>query len=302
MKLSIIIPVYNVEDTINRCVESVLHQGIDNFEIILVDDGSTDSSRELCDKWQASNKHIIAIHQPNKGLSAARNTGISHATGDMITFVDSDDYLKDNTYSTILSLAQKHDIVEFPISRIYPSSQQAETLALEEKVFTDMQSYWTQTKAYTHTYACNKIYKRHLFKQIHFPEGKIFEDALTFPKLLQEARDICTTVHGEYYYTFNPNGITATAKGTELEMLLKGHIDSLAIWDDALFYLYVLNIQMDVTELTGKPPILPYRTVSPFTKGLTAKLRMKALLLNIFGINGICNINQAIHKWKIPRS
>ena len=89
MKLSIIIPVYNVEDTLDRCVESVLHQGIDDFEVILVDDGSTDRSAKMCDEWQTMEKHIIVIHQQNAGLSAARNAGIEKATGEQITFVKS---------------------------------------------------------------------------------------------------------------------------------------------------------------------------------------------------------------------
>lgn len=301
MKLSIVIPVYHVEDTINKCIESVLHQGIDDFEVILVDDGSTDNCPQICDEWQAKDKHIITIHRQNGGLSAARNTGIEKATGELITFVDSDDYLEEGTYSAIIPLAEEHDIVEFPVYRLFKSGRQ-QTLSLPHRIYTDKKAYWLEGKGYMHTYAWNKIYRRSLFDHIRYPEGRVFEDAATFPKLLLAAKDICTTNQGLYYYCWNSEGITATAKGPELESLLNWHLESLKLWCDAAYYLHVLNIQMDVCELTGKSPVLPFSRINPFGKGLDLKLRMKALALNLLGIKGICNINKTIHQWKKNRS
>lgn len=297
MKLSIIIPVYNVEDTLDRCVESVLHQGIDDFEVILVDDGSTDRSAKMCDEWQTMEKHIIVIHQQNAGLSAARNAGIEKATGELITFVDSDDYLKDDTYSAIMPLAEAHDIVEFPIWRFF-----LQMISLPDKVFTDKQAYWHKTKAYTHTYAWNKIYKTSLFDKIRFPVGRVFEDAVTFPLLLQAAKDICTTSKGLYYYTQNAKGITATANGHELQSLLDGHMQALALWPDPCYYLHVLNIQIDVYEQAGTAPVLPFKRINPFDESLPPRLQLKAILLNIFGVKGLCKITKVIHRWKKPRS
>ena len=98
MKLSVIIPVYRVEDTLDRCVESVLAQDCHDMELILVDDGSPDSCGQRCDEWAQKDRRIKAIHQPNGGLSKARNAGIGQATGDYITFVDSDDLR--STYGT----------------------------------------------------------------------------------------------------------------------------------------------------------------------------------------------------------
>ena len=298
MKLSIVIPVYHVEDTLNRCVESVLRQGIDDFEVILVDDGSKDRSAEMCDEWQEKDSHILVIHQQNGGLSAARNAGIERATGELITFVDSDDFLKEGTYQAIMPLAERHDIVEFPVSR-HPSP-----IAYHPSpaIYTDKQFYWLETQAYNHTYAWNKIYKRSLFDNVRFPVGRVFEDVATFPKLLQAARDICTTSEGLYFYTLNEKGITATAQGAEMESLLYGHLDVLRQWSDASYYMHVLNIQMDVCELTGKAPVLPFKRINPLTKGLTAKLRLKALVQDLLGINGICKINKTLHQWKKPRS
>ena len=301
MKLSIVIPVYNVENTLDRCVESVLHQGIGDFEVILVDDGSRDRSAAICDEWQAKDAHILVIHQENRGLSAARNAGISRATGELITFVDSDDFLKEGTYSGIIALAERYDIVEYPVCRFHQSSSQ-QIISFSDKVYTDPKRYWLDAKGYSHTYACNKLYKRSLFDNIRFPEGQVFEDAATLPRLLQTARNICTVNQGLYYYTLNEKGITATANGKELKNLLDSHIHTMRQWNDTLYYMHVLNIQMDVCELSGEAPTLPFMRINPLAKRLPARLRVKALLLDLFGINGICIINKAIHQWKKPRS
>ena len=111
MKLSIIIPVYRVEDTLNRCVESVLNQNLDDFEVILVDDGSPDKCPQMCDDWAEKNANIRVVHKPNGGLSDARNAGVEKAQGDYITFVDSDDYIATDTYQPLLAtLARKTDV------------------------------------------------------------------------------------------------------------------------------------------------------------------------------------------------
>lgn len=103
MLLSVIIPVYRVEHTLQRCVESVLSQGVDDMEVILVDDGSPDNCPVLCDGWAEKDARVKVIHKDNGGLSDARNAGIEMATGDYLTFVDSDDYVEDDTYPALLA-------------------------------------------------------------------------------------------------------------------------------------------------------------------------------------------------------
>ena len=98
--LTVIIPVYNVEKYINKCLESIINQTYKNLEIILVDDGSTDNSSYLCDEWQKKDSRITVIHKKNGGLSDARNAGLQIAKGELITFVDSDDYVMLDTYDT----------------------------------------------------------------------------------------------------------------------------------------------------------------------------------------------------------
>ena len=110
MKLSVVIPVYRVEATLDRCVESVVGQSFDDIEVILVDDGSPDGCPARCDEWARRDERITVIHKPNGGLSDARNAGIERASGEFITFVDSDDFLDRRTYELVMPLAQQADI------------------------------------------------------------------------------------------------------------------------------------------------------------------------------------------------
>ena len=107
MKVSIVIPVYNVEKYLARCIQSVINQTYENIEIILVDDGSMDSSGKLCDTYKMKDNRIKVIHQRNLGVSAARNVGLDLAEGDSITFIDADDYVAENYIETLVNLMKK---------------------------------------------------------------------------------------------------------------------------------------------------------------------------------------------------
>lgn len=291
MKLSVVIPVYGVEATLDRCVESVVGQDVADMEVILVDDGSPDGCPAMCDEWAAKDSRITVVHKQNGGLSDARNAGIDVASGDLITFVDSDDYLAPDTYGPLMTRMEAEascDLLEFSI---------AGRLQLTEGSFDNTERYWTETKAYAHTYAWNKIYRQTLFDGVRYPVGKIFEDVYTLPLLLRKARRVLTTRHGYYYYTDNQQGITATAGGQGLTQLLDAHLTSGMPMDDA-YYMYLLNIQMDVWERTGAPIKLPHRQIR--TQELTLKKRLKAITLNTIGIKRLCILNKLLHKVKAP--
>lgn len=291
MKLTVIIPVYRVEQTLNRCVESVLRQSIDDMEVILVDDGSPDRCPQMCDDWANKDARIQVIHKMNGGLSDARNAGIDVATGEYITFVDSDDYIAPDTYQPLLQQLTEHpeyDFVEYPV---------AGKLPLSEKEFYDIQEYWIGCKAYLHTYAWNKIYKKNLFKHIRYPKGKLFEDAYTLPLLLREAQVFATTNVGCYHYCYNSNGITSKADGKALAMLLQAHLQNGMPMNDE-YYLHLANIQSDVWERTKEPITLPKRHLN--VSQLQGKEKTKAIILNTFGIKTLCKINKLIHLFKTP--
>lgn len=107
-KLSVIIPVYNAEKYIDRCIQSIIHQSYPNLQIIVIDDGSTDNSLTICQKYAEIDDRILCIHQRNKGVSAARNNGLDHAIGDYVTFVDSDDYIDEEMYDSMLKIANEY--------------------------------------------------------------------------------------------------------------------------------------------------------------------------------------------------
>lgn len=291
VKLSIIVPVYRVEATLDRCLTSVVSQSFADFEIILVDDGSPDRCPQICDEWAVRDERIKVIHQANAGLSAARNTGLTLAQGEYLTFIDSDDYIAEGTLEAVMGEMADNDILEYPVWCFFGSHHQS-LLSFESKSFSDMHEYWLQGRAYLHTYAWNKIYRRHLFQTVRYPVGKVFEDAYTLPLLLHHARQVKTSDKGLYYYCWNKEGITALARGKELRMLLDAHLTSGMPMDDR-YYMHLLNIQMDVYELTGDAPTLSYRRIKPFGN---IKQVVKAIALNILGIKGICKTNKIIHK------
>ena len=289
MKLSIVIPVYNVENTLVRCLDSVLAQSYHEYELILVDDGSTDGSAEICKYYDHRNVFIHYIRQSNKGLSGARNTGIEVAQGEYITFIDSDDYIAPDTLATLMKEIEDHqeyDILEYPMYVHYGCSR-AHKLAFPPLCYSSFDEYWLKGKAYMHAYACNKIYKTVLFQHIRYPIGKKFEDVYVLPKLCKVARNIATTNKGLYYYCWNKDGITANASGEDLAQLLNVNIKLLSDYHDEDYYLHILNIQMDVYELTGLQPSIPTYHYYHY---------VKLTLLNIIGINNLCKFNKILHK------
>lgn len=293
MLLSVIIPVYNGAGTLKRCVDSVLAQNVDGMEVVIVDDGSTDGSPILCDEY-SSEKNVHVIHQVNAGLSEARNAGLKSAQGTYVTFVDSDDYLEPNAYSQLLPLCiNEHcDILEY--SYFLQLYKDLTPKKLFNKSYTDPLSYWLDGHAYTHTYACNKIYKRSLFNHVQFPKGKKFEDVPTLWHLLQIAQRIRTTSLCFYHYTYNANGITQKARGNSYRDLLQAHLtiinDSRLRTRDgfAEYYRHVLNIQLQTYIYTGdtrdiKLPVLPYYD------------SLKLKLMHFFGLPLLCKLLRAYH-------
>lgn len=298
MRLSIIIPIYNVEDTLQRCLESVLAQVDETMEVVLIDDGSTDSSGQIAEEMTAGRGNCRLIHQTNKGLSAARNAGIEVAMGDYLTFVDSDDFIAEGTYAALLAVLATHpdyDILEYPALLYYGSKTKQRLLTFSDTTISSIRDYWLGG-GHLHSYACNKLFRRELFADVRFPEGKVFEDVYTYPFLLQRARVVATTSAGLYYYCQNDKGITAQAGGKELNDLLEAHLKHLKLWGELTpaYYQSLVNIQIDVYEATHAEPILP---VLPY------KGTLKLFILHLIGLKRLCQLTQFIHKIrKISRS
>lgn len=227
--LSVIVPVFNSADTLERCVSSILSQRVDGLELILVDDGSTDSSPALCDRLSGADDRVRVIHRANGGLSAARNTGIDAATGTWIAFADSDDELAPDTLSANLELATDDvDLVEFPVSVHYgaPNCYQLDfefRTVSGDYVF----RHWIKSGGYNHCYAWNKIYRATLFEGIRFPEGENFEDAAICPSIIRRCRAVTYSDRGRYLYYSSGGGITMQYRFANQEPLFRHNLELL---------------------------------------------------------------------------
>lgn len=214
-KISVIVPVYNVENYLNRCVESLMSQTYRNIEIILVDDGSNDKSGEICDDLKEQDNRIRVIHKQNGGLSSARNAGLEVASGDYIAFVDSDDWVDANIYSLCINVMHREncDVVDFlPVftdgTEVKKSStwNGSSTIVEDEQILYDY-LYRGQTEVAPFS-ACRKLYKKSLFDEIRFPVGMVNEDIATNYRLLSKSNRLAHVDYFGYYYFQNSQSLT----------------------------------------------------------------------------------------------
>lgn len=213
--VSIIIPVYNVERYVGKCLDSVTNQSYDDIEIIVVNDGSTDGSGEICDQYAKKDQRIKVFHKKNGGLSDARNYGIEKSKGEIIAFVDSDDFVKKDFVGAMYQkmIQENADIVECGYNSIKPkrgsaSGDDATIRLLIEQETVDIVTW-------------NKLYKKSLFvdNDVWFPKGKKHEDILTTYKILSKAKKVVYLDKILYCYVDRKESITNTEKTEErLEM------------------------------------------------------------------------------------
>mgnify|MGYP004517414661 CR=1 FL=1 len=213
--LSVIVPVYKVEKYLKRCIDTIRNQTYKKLEIILVDDGSPDDCGRLCDEIAQHDERIKVIHKTNGGLSSARNAGIEIASGDFITFVDSDDWLDLNIYRKCINVFQKYkcDVVDFRAifsddnEKIINNSYFEPILVENDAILYDY-LYRGQTEKCPFS-VCRKVYSKALYSEIRFPEGKVNEDIATNFKVLQKCSKL---VHisdiGYFYFQGNLESIT----------------------------------------------------------------------------------------------
>lgn len=215
--ISVIIPIYNIEEYVSRCVESVLRQSYKNIEIILIDDGSTDSSGQLCDEYEAQDERIVVVHKSNGGLSDARNVGIDIATGKYLVFVDGDDWISERhielLYADLISSSADISICSCSISYdgnnafTHPQKKIHFVMGSEETIEKMLFSRYFSVSAPF------KLYKRVLFNGIRFPVGKLYEDMYTTYKVVQKAERIVFSNDNTYSYFQRVGSITSQKLG-----------------------------------------------------------------------------------------
>lgn len=208
--LSIIVPVYNVQEYLDACINSLLSQTYERIEIILVDDGSTDDSGRICERYAGLDSRIRLIHKENGGLSDARNAGIEIAKGEYIGFVDSDDWISTKMYEVLLRNLEvsKADIAVCERVAVYPDRMEDcggtdSICVLNQEESLDI---LYANKKYG-SYACNKLFRKELFKSIRFPKGRLFEDIYIMHELFGLANRVVFIDTGLYFYLQRPNSI-----------------------------------------------------------------------------------------------
>jgi len=224
--ITVIIPVYKVEQYLEKCLDSVINQDYPYLEIILVDDGSPDSSGKICDEYAKNDKRIIVIHKLNGGLSDARNVAIDLALGEYITFVDSDDFIEEDYISTLLNLAQKHD-VDITVSPFLYFKQRNEikknNTITKENVYTREEALKTMFyQADFDTNATSKLFKKELFEDVIFPKNLFYEDLATTYKLISKSKKIAFINKENYNYLLRDDSIEGSPfSKKKYESLLK---------------------------------------------------------------------------------
>lgn len=205
--ISVIVPVYNVEKYIHKCVDSILSQTFTDFELFLVDDGSPDNCGKICDEYAAKDNRIIVIHKENGGLSDARNVAIEKASGEYLTFVDSDDYVSDNHLESLYNalIDNNADIAVANITSF-------------DEVRKDNYFYCPATKVVSLTgrdvfntlyqpCAQAKLYKSELFIGIRYPKGRLYEDTFIYHDILSNIKTLVLTGKNTYYYLIRDDSI-----------------------------------------------------------------------------------------------
>lgn len=262
--VSVIVPIYNVEKYLEKCVTSIRNQDYTNLEIILVDDGSPDACPQLCDAYAKADKRIRVIHKKNGGLSDARNAGIRVATGDYLAFIDSDDYVDPAFVSTLLHEAQRQDadIVACSLQRVYDDKTVFPPKWVDEATFSNIEGIRDilSSPSLCDVMAWNKLYKKELFTKtgILYPVGKVHEDMFTTYKLFYAAQKICFVNKPLYYYVqregsiinqgFNKKRLHAVeATGEVLDWVTANH---LPLEQEAMAYRFgfIIVVLNDMVE------------------------------------------------------
>lgn len=248
--ISVIVPVYNVESYLRRCLDSLLRQTYTDFELVLVNDGSTDGSAEICEEYARKDSRIRVLHQENAGPSAARNHGVEHANGAYVTFVDSDDFVEDY-YLYELHRALVENGADISICNFNSFNEERQSFLFSitsemyfEKTYT-VEEWLNQenTARYnlylTFTFSPLKLFKRELFDGVYFPVGRLREDDATIYKLYLKASKIAFINQGSYYYSQRSEGLSRSGMLEDIASMISNAEERIAL---------LATLGYDVTE------------------------------------------------------
>lgn len=230
--ISVIVPVFNIQDYIGNCIESIITQSYPDLEIILVDDGSTDRSGNICNEYMKADERIQVIHQTNKGLSAARNSGLDAAKGEYICFVDGDDFIHRDMFMYMTHVLEKQSVELVACDFVLVSANQSFLKATQIKDDEDIHIY-SRDEAMSKISAssCGKLYRADLFKTIRYPVGRYHEDEYVIHQLIYQTHKVAKLDIGLYFYVKQRAGsITTKAIGERID-------DALGAYDARIMFV-----------------------------------------------------------------
>lgn len=212
-KISVIVPVYNVEKYMRKSIDSILGQTFKDMEILLVDDGSTDNSGKICDEYKEKDPRVQVIHKKNGGQSTARNAGVNRASGEYIGFIDGDDYIAPNMYEKLLDMieAAQADVAVCGIYDVYQNTktpqcaEKAEFVCDAKEMFRNI---LIDDKVSGST--CNRLIRAEIAKKLRFLDGKLFEDAFYSTQLVKNVEKAAVTTEPLYYYVHRTDSTTTS--------------------------------------------------------------------------------------------
>ena len=224
--ISVIVPVYNVAGYLPQCVDSILSQDYGNLEVILIDDGSTDGSGEICDRYAALDSRVRAIHQKNGGAAAAKNAGLRLATGEYLAFADSDDYLEPGAYGFLMKILLENgaDAVQGSFREVYRN--RAEEQRISEEILEGYDYLLRFPKDFSCALLWNKLYRRALFDGVFFEEGhKIDDEYFTYQGFLQPRKVVRAD---RIVYNYRKRASSVMSSPESAERLVLDCLDSAA--------------------------------------------------------------------------
>lgn len=207
--ISVVVPIYKVESYLRRCIDSILSQTYRNFELILVEDGSPDCSGKICDDYANKDKRIKVIHKKNGGLSDARNYGTQIATGDYITYIDSDDWVAPDYLEVLFNFLKNND-ADLSVCRLIKTNKEKRIHSSKNNILVFSAVSALSDMLYQKNIsnsACGKLIRRELMNKLQFPVGRLYEDLFTTYKVISECNKIVFVDRILYYYWINPESI-----------------------------------------------------------------------------------------------
>lgn len=255
-KVSVIIPVYNVEKYLEECLNSIVGQSLRDIEIICIDDGSPDRCPDICEQYAAKDSRVKVIHQENQGLSAARNTGIAYASGEYIAFIDSDDWIHPNYLEVLYRLCVDNDclISQCSLKKVWGNDEIVPEHLCRGVVFSGKGMVHRRFEAdgWKHGVTWCKLYHSSIFSEIRFPIGKIHEDEFTTYLMLWKAPRVAYTNSKLYYYRQRSDSIMSkgfSEKSLHAIEAYEGRVEFFRIRDHLLYQKSLVTLLSAISRI-----------------------------------------------------